>query len=74
MKIIFDSEEQKDQFDIVFFIISNELCPSHIGIEHKNKCRHYDKAKGSCLTCWRNCGIEMEVTNAKLNSDKEETD
>lgn len=73
MKIIFDSEQQKEQFDIVFFIICNELCPSHIGVEH-NKCRHYDKTKGSCLTCWRNCDIEMEVRDVKLNSDKEETD
>lgn len=74
MKIIFDSEQQKENFDIALSILSAELCPCDIDLPHIEKCTYKEKGRKGCLTCWRNCGIEMEVTNAKLNSDKEETD
>ena len=62
MKIIFDSEEQKDKFKIIFPILAHELCPIDIGIQNNYKCRYRNfSSNDGCLTCWRNCGIEMEV-------------
>lgn len=66
MKIIFDSEEQKEQFQkLVLNQAEVGLCPSSlylkercVGILSLNDPGYY---KRDCKTCWENCGIEMEV-------------
>ena len=54
MKIIFDSEEEKENF-------IKDRCPTDI---LKNlgeiECDEFDNY-GVCEKCWKNCGIEMEV-------------
>ena len=58
MKIIFDSEEEKDNFAKLIF---SDYCPSLFGL--KGSCCDFEK----CDECWKNCGIEMEVKDAKDN-------
>ena len=52
MKIIFDSEEQKENF-------MADLCPDDVcdALHAKSS----DFCYGLCSECWKNCGIEMEV-------------
>lgn len=57
MKIIFDSEEQKEEF------INNLVdcsCPSDIGLKDSDD---YCNEKGlmSCYSCFEQSGLEMEV-------------
>jgi hypothetical protein len=49
MKIIFDSEEEKEDF------MAN-LCPDDV-----LPAKLSDFCYGPCSECWKNCGIEMEV-------------
>lgn len=54
MKIIFDSEEQKE---MVFDKLVTQMCPEEFGLE--NHCPQED-----CENCWAKSGIEMEVKGA----------
>lgn len=53
MKIIFDSEEQKEAF---FEHVVADYCPSIFGSD-ASTCFEND----SCDNCWEKCGIELEV-------------
>lgn len=55
MKIIFDSEEQKNT---LFRLLPMDYCPSILGLKDitYNNCDDY-----ACNKCWENCGIEVEV-------------
>lgn len=58
MKIIFDSEEQKEAFERDIFLYH---CPVYFGIERDVRyklCELYN----SCDDCWRD-HLEMEVKN-----------
>lgn len=59
MKIIFDSEEQKDMF---LNEVGTFRCPHNIGVGTVRDCPNIDQP---CLECWQNCGIEMEVAKEK---------
>ncbi len=60
MKIIFDSEEQKDKFmDIVH---EGFICPRELGLEDAR--RNSTCLSTPCITCWENSGVEMEVKDA----------
>ena len=52
MKIIFDSEEQKNQ---VVGFLKHDYCPSEFGF--RDACDD----DYTCYECWEKCGIEMEV-------------
>lgn len=54
MKIIFDSEEQKAEFEYMM----GGCCPSILGL--KGDCDH-NIYKTECDTCWKRCGLEMEI-------------
>lgn len=58
MKIIFDSEEQKDNFAKH---IPATFCPSLFGL--KGSCCDFEE----CDDCWKNSGIELEVRNGGKN-------
>lgn len=53
MKIIFDSEQQKEKF---IDLISLDMCPSDIGVGNYERC-----VKGNCWECWEESELEMEV-------------
>ena len=53
MKVIFDSEEQKDQF---LEIMASGGCPGSLGLS-EDICGYSDHG---CEYCWRTCGMEME--------------
>lgn len=61
MKIIFDSEEQKESFKSLI----DGCCPMRFGL--KGKC--FDSSDGwhisdeDCDECWKRCGLEVEVKN-----------
>lgn len=66
MKIIFDSEEQKSAFQkLILAQMEVELCPSRLYL--KEQCvgllnlKHPGNYDRDYDTCWKNCGIEMEV-------------
>ena len=54
MKIIFDSEDQMEQF---MKLMSEDYCPNVLYLE--DHCNGASRIQ--CDECWRNCGIEMEV-------------
>lgn len=57
MKIIFDSEEEKEA---LLYGLINGFCPSDLYLNDDYTCSklgcHVD-----CEICWENCGIEVEV-------------
>lgn len=63
MKIIFDSEEQKKEFEANM----DGCCPSILGL--KGDCDKCDVPALACLSvcdrscheCWECCGLEMEI-------------
>lgn len=57
MKIIFDSEEEKNKF---FGDISMGICPSNLSTEYLNGKRCY-RGDRDCAKCWENCGIKFEI-------------
>lgn len=64
MKIIFDSEEQKERF---MNTVVSDYCPSLFGAfpnMGSQLCDIYD----CCKKCWEQSGIDMEVVNAVDNS------
>ena len=58
MKIIFDSEEQKEKF--LSGVLDTRVCPYDIGVYMTNciKCK-------TCEDCWKSCGIEMAVKESE---------
>lgn len=52
MKIVFDNEKQKETF------IRDMQCPTLID---SNAIEHRECEDAYCITCWKNCGIELEV-------------
>lgn len=65
MKIIFDSEEQKELF--VRFIANEAvpICPGDIGFESLARDPDCGYDSEICRKCWENSGIEMEVKNER---------
>lgn len=60
MKIIFNSEEQMDNF---CHKIGWHYCPNDLGFGGATH-NTMDCERGfECSECWKNCGIEMEVAN-----------
>lgn len=62
MKIIFDSEEQKDA---LMGLLADDYCPNCLFL--KDDDRICGKSDIDCDECWKNCGIEMEVKEECLN-------
>ena len=60
MKIIFDREEEKENF--LISVVNSNLCPSDIGLNNSSECVRFSN-RCPCNLCWRWCGLEMEVTN-----------
>lgn len=60
MKIIFDNEKQKEAW---FKHMVDDYCPGVFGLPdvNENHCKRYN----SCDECWSNCGLEMDVEEAK---------
>lgn len=62
MKMIFESEKERDDF------LENTLggpsgpCPSDLGFENCIDC-HYYICTTSCAECWKNSGVVMEITS-----------
>lgn len=58
MKIIFDSQEQKDKF-LEMIVLCSDECPGYFGLNNttRKQCRKND----GCSRCWDECGIEYEV-------------
>lgn len=55
MKIVFESEEEKDK---ILDILSNlDICPSDLGFNELDRCRVDDL----CRECWKSSGLEIEV-------------
>lgn len=52
MKIIFDSEEQKNAF---FGLMADDYCPNCLLLPE------HCLAERDCDLCWRSCGIKVEV-------------
>lgn len=57
MKIIFDSEEEKNKF---FSYISVSDCPTSLSSKYVDD-EHCYCNKRDCAKCWENCGIEFEI-------------
>ena len=57
MKIIFDSEEQKEEF---ISILVDCLCPSDITLKDSDSCDK-DTAPETCIKCFEQSGLEMVV-------------
>ena len=57
MKIIFDSEEQKENFARHIFA---DHCPTLFGLN--GSCCDFEE----CDECWKNCGLEVEVKNERF--------
>jgi len=55
MKIIFDSEEQKEK---IFAVLSFDLCPDDVGYEPKQPCS--ERCVSECMRCWEE-SVESEV-------------
>lgn len=58
MKIIFDSEEQKDEFISI-------LCPSDITLRDSDICDK-DPAQATCIKCFEQSGLEMVVGDVDI--------
>ena len=61
MKIIFDSEEERDKF-LMGMAHWDHVCPSDFGLKdiQTSKCEDCDTP--SCEECWKECGLDIEVT------------
>lgn len=57
MKIIFDSEKQKDDF----MELMKANCPSDLDNNLRELQGEECKYPDTCSKCWSNCGIEMEI-------------
>lgn len=57
MKIIFDSEEQKNA---MMGLLEDDYCPNNIFLEDVG-CNYGNSLRNDCENCWKNCGIEVEV-------------
>lgn len=57
MKILFDSERQKEAF---IRAMIKGFCPNELYLKDQCKCSIFN-ANGNCEKCWENCGIEVEV-------------
>ena len=55
MKIIFDSEEQKQKF---LFVVAPLLCPGDVGVDESSK--YTCVSEELCEDCWRKA-VEMEI-------------
>lgn len=62
MKIIFDSEEQKETF-MGMIISSSSECPGFFGLNNLPKKQCFKE--NGCKICWEECGIEHEVKGAE---------
>ena len=60
MKIIFDSEEERDKF-LMGIAHSDHVCPSDFGCE--DYCEPGHDHVSRCFMCWKKSGLEMEVNN-----------
>lgn len=62
MKIIFDSEEQKDRYFAIF-------CPDEeFGLKQdENCCNAYGKKE--CINCWKQSGLEYEIKEEVNNEN-----
>lgn len=58
MKIIFDSEEQKDA---MLKLLADDYCPSLLFLNDSCKSELEQKLTHDCETCWAKCGLEVEV-------------
>lgn len=61
MKIIFDSETQKEKF--ISAMANFSECPSGFGLKNRVSIGKNCLPRGTtdCKRCWKNCGIEFEV-------------
>lgn len=63
MKIIFDSEEQKEALS---YSLIKGFCPSELYLKN-----YYTRSKlgcsGDCERCWKESGLEMEVRDDKMD-------
>ena len=57
MKIIFDSEHQKEMF---LNSMVKGFCPGELNLKNYWDCQ-FMLMTGNCRECWEQCGIEMEV-------------
>lgn len=62
MKIIFDSEEQKDA---LMGLLADDYCPACLFLKETG-CE-LGSSDDDCDECWKNCGIEMEVKEECLD-------
>lgn len=60
MKIIFDSENEKNSF---FTHVASDYCPGIFGLKNTGciDIGHGRESNYDCDSCWENCGLEMEV-------------
>lgn len=57
MKIIFESEKEKDKF--LDALSKSAICPSALGFNEFYNCSVDDL----CRKCWKSSGLKMEVQN-----------
>ncbi len=60
MKIVFDSEDQKETF--LSLITLTALCPEDILLKNRKCDKLCDNFK-ECRNCWKQSGLEMEVND-----------
>lgn len=65
MKIIFDSEWEKDFFLKVLGNIKDE-CPNQLGYKTLPLDDCTPTTNDNCAKCWEQCGIEMEVKSCEI--------
>ena len=61
MKIIFDSEEQKDEF---IRGLARHTCPNELGLSKRLSCGEGEVNASTierCIKCFKQSGLEMEV-------------
>lgn len=56
MKIIFDSEEEKEEF-------FQDECPNMFGFKEHRNCGDGSGARSHCQECWEQSGLEYEIKN-----------
>ena len=66
MKIIFDSEEQKK---LVLTALLRKTCPNDVGFKNSDLDDEGDCIARNCLECWSDCGIEMEISEPRKESN-----
>ena len=62
MKIIFDSEEQKDKF---FSTVVFEFCPDELGLA-RSDCHAYK----CCRDCWDDTNLETEIAEKEKKENE----